>query len=445
MAEPLSLGPIGRRVLAAFLVVALSSILALIIATIIGVDLSRSASTRGDREHMADHMATTASIAYARSGSWQAVALPEAEADAQEAGGHLVVVDPADDVVLGGPVGPGFRTRSASAAVVVDGEVVGTVYLGFPEGASQAPPALSTSWLILTTTFTVLLTLLLALVFTRRLTRPLLALTETTRAFASHDRSARASTAAAGELGELARTFNAMADEVTRSDEARRRLSADVAHELRTPLTALQAGLEELRYGHMPADPATLAALHDQSVRLGRVVNDLSELSQADAHALRLLPERLDLSEVTGDGLATWEGRIRSAGQQLEVHLQPGVWVEVDPNRIFQVIGNVIANAVRHCRAGDTIVVTVRTSGESGVLEVRDTGPGIPAAALPHIFDRFYRVNGPSQGPGSGIGLAVVRALTLAHGGQVDLRSEEGVGTTVTVRLPLAGSKPGPG
>jgi two-component system sensor histidine kinase BaeS len=262
-------------------------------------------------------------------------------------------------------------------------------------------------------------------------------LTEATRAFASHDRDARAATDAAGELGELARTFNTMADEVTRSDEARRHLSADVAHELRTPLTALQAGLEELRYGHIPPDPATLAALHDQSVRLGRIVNDLSELSQAEAHALRLFPERLDLAEVTREGLATWERRIRSADLALKVNLVSGVWVEVDPQRIFQVIGNVVANAVRHCRAGDTILVSVRTSGESGVLEVSDTGPGIPAEALPHIFDRFYRADESGAGTGSGIGLAVVRALTLAHGGQVELASEEGGGTIVTVRLPL--------
>ncbi|HYO19546.1 MAG TPA: HAMP domain-containing sensor histidine kinase [Dermatophilaceae bacterium] len=135
---------------------------------------------------------------------------------------------------------------------------------------------------------------------------------------------------------------------------------------------------------------------------------------------------------------------IRSAGQTLEVHLEPGVWVDADSNRIFQVIGNVVANAVRHCRAGDTIVVTVRKSDSWGVLTVRDTGPGIPADALPHIFDRFYRADGASLGPGSGIGLAVVRALTVAHGGQADITSEVGSGTTVTVRLPLAGLKPGP-
>ena len=324
MAEPLALGPIGRRVLAAFLVVALSSILVLILATVIGVDLSQSAARGSNAIAWPPTWRRVPRAPTPNAGSWQSVALPDAERAAQDAGGHLIVVDPADDVVLGGPVGPGFRTRSASAAVVVDGEVVGTVYVGFPDGTSQSPPALSTSWVIATTTFTVLLAILLALVFTRRLTRPLVELTETTRAFASHDRSARASTAAAGELGELARTFNAMADEVTRSDEARRHLSADVAHELRTPLTALQAGLEELRYGHIPADPATLAALHDQSVRLGGIVNDLSELSQAEAHALRLFPERLDLAEVTREGLATWERPIRAAGQKLEVDLQPG-------------------------------------------------------------------------------------------------------------------------
>jgi two-component system sensor histidine kinase BaeS len=438
MAEPVRLGPIGRQVLAAFLVVAVTSIAVLVVATLIGVDLSRTAATREDRAHMAEDLATLAGAAYAREGAWTGAGLVAVENRAAEANGHFIVVAPDGAVVYGGPVGQGFRDKAFTAPVAVDGQAVATGYLAFRDGTERVPAGVSTTWLVTATVVAGIVALLMALLLTRRLTEPLVGLAMTARAFAAGDRSARAATDAPGELGELGRTFNEMADEVTASEEARRHLSADVAHELRTPLTALQGGLEELAVGDRPADPATVASLHQQAVRLGRIVADLAELSQAEAAGPRLEPQDVELADLVRSGLVGWQSTVEAAGQSLRTELQDGVWVWADPDRLHQVVGNLLTNAVRHCRPRDAVTVSVEASGGQAVLTVADTGPGIPAADVPHVFDRFWRAGDRAGTPGSGLGLPVARALVEASGGQISLESEEGVGTVVTIRLPLS-------
>ena len=281
--------------------------------------------------------------------------------------------------------------------------------------------------------------LLMAVLLTRRLTEPLVGLTATAREFAAGDRDARAAEDAPGELGVLAQTFNEMADEVARGEEARRHLSADVAHELRTPLAALQGGLEELVVGDRTPDRATLSALHTQAVRLGRVVADLGELAQVEASAPRLVLQDVELADLVRSGLAAWESPVRASGMSLRTDLQDGVWVLADADRMHQVVGNLLTNAARHGRPGDSVTMTVCTDASEAVLEVSDTGPGIPAEEVPHVFDRFWRGGDPTRAPGTGLGLPVARALVEGHGGRIDLASEVGVGTTVTIRLALAG------
>ena len=209
-------------------------------------------------------------------GAWTGPQLARIEQNADVAGGHFIVVAPDGAVVFGGPVGQGFRDKAFTAPVVVDGEQVALSYLAFRESADRAPAGVSTTWLVTAMVVAAVVALLMALWLTRRLTEPLEVLASTARAFASGDRDARAAVDAPGELGELATTFNEMADEVVAGEETRRRLSADVAHELRNPLTTLQGGLEELATVERPADPGVLAALHAQAVRLGRIVNDLA-------------------------------------------------------------------------------------------------------------------------------------------------------------------------
>ena len=447
-------GPIGRRVLAALLAVGLSSVVVLLVATLVGVDVSRAAATRAERERLVDDVAAALVGSYGPDGGWSDGALDQLDARAERAGGHLIVVDASEDVIFGGPVGQGFRSRAMSAPILADGAEVGTAYIGFRDGADQVT-SVSMTWLWVPALVAVAVAAGLALLLTRRLTDPLLELTEATRAFAGRDRAARARVTGPGEIGELARTFNAMADEVERTERARRHLSADIAHELRTPLAALQAGLEELRDGYLPADPATLSALHEEVVRLGRIVNDMSELAAAESPAVAPDLSPLDLSDLVSDTVVAWRARFADAGLELRPSVQMGVWVRGDEDRLHQVLVNLLSNAIRHGGSDGSdgwVEVVLRKDGPTASITVRDTGPGIPAEELPHVFERFYRGAGAGAGEavgstrvrGSGLGLAVVKALVSAHGGSVEVASQPGRGTAFTVGLPVIPPPGGP-
>jgi two-component system sensor histidine kinase BaeS len=213
-------------------------------------------------------------------------------------------------------------------------------------------------------------------------------------------------------------------------------MSADVAHELRTPLTALQACLEEVRDGLVPADPPTLSALHDQAVRLGRIVNDLSDLAQAESPSFELRPERMDLADLASDTLMVWRPRIEEAGLTLRTSLQMGTMVSIDSDRMGQVMTNLLSNAVRYSSPGDSITVEVRAADDEAILMISDTGPGMSPEDLPRVRTHSYRGADQRAKPGSGIGLAVVGLLVEAHGGEMDIASKVDHGTTVVVRLP---------
>jgi two-component system sensor histidine kinase BaeS len=320
--------------------------------------------------------------------------------------------------------------------------VVGSVRLGF--GASQGPSTIQTvawTWILVAAVAAIVVAILVAWFVSRRISRPLVRLSDAARAFAAGDRAARASAqdaAAPGELGDIARAFDETADAVVQSERARRQMSADVAHELRTPLAALQAGLEELRDGFVPADAERLASLHEQSVRLGRIVGDLAELSAAESAALGLRRSRVDLAEVAGDAVDVARPALDAAGLTVSTSLASDVMVNADSDRLHQAVGNLLGNAARYCRFGDAVAVTVASEDRSGVIVVSDTGPGIAPDDLPRVFDRMWRARSSQSVAGSGIGLAIVRELVMAHGGTVDVQSDGHSGTTFTLRLPLA-------
>jgi two-component system sensor histidine kinase BaeS len=229
-----------------------------------------------------------------------------------------------------------------------------------------------------------------------------------------------------------------MADTVARSERDRRNLTADVAHELRTPLAALQAGLEELRDGLVEPSPEGLAGLHDQSLRLGRVVSDLAELSAVEASGVPVQRAEVDLTQLARDELAVRDSQLRASGLVVGSRLDGSVIVLADSDRLHQAVGNLLANAARYCRSGDEVEVVVRTEGGQGLLEVVDSGPGIAADELPHVFDRLWRGRAAKEVAGSGIGLAVAREIVKAHGGTIEAASPRGAGTTITIRLPLS-------
>jgi signal transduction histidine kinase len=286
-----------------------------------------------------------------------------------------------------------------------------------------------------------LLALVTGLGVARRITRPVARLIAVTRAMAGGDRSARAGAIRGpDELRELAAAFDQMADTLDREDKIRRDLVASVAHELRTPVAVLQAGHEALLDGVIEPGPEELASLRDEVVRLARMVDDLQTMAAADAAVLRLERERRDLAGIAAAAADSLARRFEAAGVTLNRLLDPAP-VLADERWMHQVVTNLLGNALKFTPAGGSVTIRTGRGGPGGagaVLEVADTGVGIPADELPRIFDRFWRGQAAAQTSGSGIGLAIAAELTLAHGGTLTADSRPGEGTRLTLVLPSA-------
>jgi signal transduction histidine kinase len=284
--------------------------------------------------------------------------------------------------------------------------------------------------------------LALVLIFTlsRAVLRPVRDLTAAARRMARGDLSARVVTGARDEIGQLARSFNAMADALGQQETLRRNLVSDVAHELRTPLTNLRCQIEALEDGLAQPDAATIRSLREETLLLARLVEDLQQLSLAEAGALRLTLEPLAPAGLVESALAASRPAAADAGVALEAQVPPLPPVLADRERVAQILRNLLTNALQHTPGGGS--VTLRARPADGVVEfsVCDTGPGIPAEHLALVFERFHRVD-PSRARatgGAGLGLAIVRRLVEAHGGTVRVESEEGKGASFSFTLPLA-------
>lgn len=284
----------------------------------------------------------------------------------------------------------------------------------------------------------VLVAVAVAVIVSRRVTRPVVALTAVARRLGAGERDARVGlTDAPGELGELSATFDEMAEALHREDELRRNLVADVAHELRTPVTILRASCEEMVDGLAAPTPERLVSLHDEVLRLGRVVEDLGGLAEAEAAGLRLERAPVDLADVAAGATDLLRPRFDEAGLRLDADLEPVV-VNGDAARLHQIVTNLLTNALKFTPEDGTVTVRTGPTGSLARLEVSDTGPGIDAAELPHVFERFWRGRAGHGHQGSGIGLAVVAELAKAHGGRAEVDSRPAEGTSFRVLLPRA-------
>ncbi len=436
------LGPLGRRLLAAFVLVALSSVVVLTVAALVGTTRGLSAGEDAQRQAVAEAVAVAAAEAYTTAGGWDGADLSQARGIASAAGAGLTVRDQSGQPVPSSGMGggnPGMGRGGVVADVVADGSVVGSVRVGFGSPSTSTAQAVAWTWILLAAVVAILVAVAVAWYVSGRITRPLVRLTEVTRSFAAGNRDARsepADAAAPGELGELARAFDTTAADVARSERTRQQMAADVAHELRTPLAALQAGLEELRDGLVEPDQERLDALHAQSVRLGRVVNDLAALSAAETAALTLHRGALDIGALVEDAVSAARAAMEGAGLSVTTTVAPDVIVDGDPDRLHQAVGNLLSNATRYCRPGDAVTVTVSASTDDAVITVADTGPGVAPDDLDRVFDRLWRGSADRDGAGTGIGLAVVRELVVAHGGEVTATSDASSGATFVIRLP---------
>lgn len=281
----------------------------------------------------------------------------------------------------------------------------------------------------------VLVAVLCAVLLTRRVLRPIGALTNASRRLGEGRTAPQVPESGRDELAELGRAFNRMAASLARSEERQRRLIGDVAHELRTPLANLRGYLEALSDGVLRPSPDLFASLHEEALLQQRIVDDLQELALAEAGALAYHRGIVDLAELAETARTAV---LPSAPDvTIEVDAQP-VCVRGDSDRLRQVLGNLLRNALAATPPGGTISLRVRSAGDRAVIAVADTGRGIAAADLPHVFDRFWRADaarGRTTG-GSGLGLAIAQEIVAAHEGTISVVSAEGAGSTFTVDLP---------
>ncbi|MFC7546933.1 sensor histidine kinase [Plantactinospora sp. GCM10030261] len=273
----------------------------------------------------------------------------------------------------------------------------------------------------------------------RRVLRPIGTLTATAQRLGRGDLTGRVTVRGNDELAELARSFNRMADSLQRGEERQRRLVADVAHELRTPLANLRGYLEALSDGVITPDQELFASLLEEAVLQQRIVDDLQELALAEAGNLAYHRVRVDLAELLETCATAHHARAEAAGVSLRVAADP-VAVRADPDRLRQVVGNLVTNAIRASTAGGSVRLVASHTDTEAIVRVVDTGSGIAADALPHVFDRFWRADaarGRRTG-GSGLGLAIARQIVTDHQGTIAVESEVGAGTTFTITLPRA-------
>ena len=269
----------------------------------------------------------------------------------------------------------------------------------------------------------------------RRMTRPMDSLIDAARRIESGDYSAQVPEWGSPDIRSVARAFNAMSARLKAMDEQRRSFLADVTHELRTPLSVIRGQAEAISDGVYPADASHLAPILDATATLDRLVEDLRTLVLTDAGTLVLHAEPTDTAALARDVIESFRSQAELKGVSLTAAQTDNVpTIEVDPERIRQVIGNLLSNAIRHTPSGGSVTVSVSSSADEVVIAVTDTGEGIPPELLPHVFERFVR--GPNS-TGSGLGLAIAHDIVELHGGRLDLLSGPG-GTTATIVLPAS-------
>jgi signal transduction histidine kinase len=289
--------------------------------------------------------------------------------------------------------------------------------------------------------------LIVGLILSRGMSRPLMDLTKATRAVAAGDLSARVPVRHQGEVRELTVAFNAMAEELARADELRRNLTADVAHELRTPLSVIQGKLEGVLDGVYPATPEHVEPILEETRLLSHLVEDLRLLALAEAGQLALDRRAMDVGDLLRDAQVNFGPQAADRSVTLALDLPPELpRVVADWRRIAQVLGNLLTNALRHTPQGGCVtlsaVVIPPPGGEAGrgVVEVTvvDTGTGVPPEDLPYIFERFWRGDKSRSraGGGIGLGLAIARQLVEMHGGTIRVESKPGEGSRFRFTLP---------
>jgi signal transduction histidine kinase len=288
--------------------------------------------------------------------------------------------------------------------------------------------------------FGVALAIILSIIFTRQIVAPLTKVTSAARRIRQGDLNQRVDAKGSSEMAELGESFNSMAETLRYDQELRHNMVADIAHELRTPLSIVQGNVEAMLDGVLPADTQNLNSLHQETMLLSRLVEDLRTLSLAEIGQLRYHTEAIDLKDLAQnvvDGFKT-----QFATKNIKVNLEakedlPSVLADQD--RTAQIVRNLLSNAFYYTPEGGSINISLTSTSEGVTVSIIDTGTGISSEDMAHLFDRFYRVDRSRarRTGGSGLGLTIVKQLVEAQGGKVWVNSAIGKGSTFSFNLPL--------
>lgn len=407
-----------------------------------------------ERQHLLyERISESLGFAYLQSGGWtpqmtrllphwaimNGVKIKVVDADGEE-------VAETSDVMMRmmGPEGEGSNPEAVP--IVAGGQRVGTVYISIlgQEGVPVEDIRFRQSinrLLILGGLLAVSVALILAYFISIRLSKPLEVITSAARNMEAGDLSQRVEIESRDEIGKLAEAFNHLAQSLKKQEKLRKDLTADIAHELRTPLATIQSHIEAYLDGVLSPDPQNLQSMHEEILRLTRLVNDLGELARVEGGKAEIVKKPVNLNEIVAKITSNLRPLFEEKKILLEVNTGslPIVSI-VDPDKISQVILNLLFNALKFTGEGGQTWVETRKENSQGWILIRDTGVGISSKDLPFVFERFYRADKSRSRTtgGSGIGLTVAKELVEAQGGEIKVESKLGKGSTFIVLLPLA-------
>ena len=408
--------------------------------------LTDAAETRVARS--ADRLAQAAAERYRREGGWSEAAARELEHLGLTAGLRLVVVrpngvavrTPDSATILAGLDGPGETSRP----IIADGRTVGTLKAA-PVGGSLLDRAdvdlreSLDSLHMLAGAIAIAIALLAALLLAQAMSAPLRRIRSTAQRIERGDLDAQAKPGGDAEVRAVAHALNRLAETLEHEERVRKESVADLAHELRTPVSGLVSRIEAAQDGVLADAPGNLEAMHAEALRLARLLDDLDRLAAAERPGMLLEKRALDLAAVAAAEADLMAAGFADKGVALERELTR-TGVAGDPDRLAQIVANLLSNALRYTEPGGSVRLRVAGTDGAAVLEVTDTGIGIEPEDLQHIFKRFWRADKSRSRAtgGTGIGLAIVRELVIAHQGRIDVDSTPGRGSCFTVTFPAA-------
>jgi two-component system sensor histidine kinase BaeS len=395
--------------------------------------------------HAAYHFGEVAGVVYADNGGWTPTA--------RETLRHLAMIDAlavrlvdrsGREVFVMSPAVPPEEAASATAPVRSKGQQIGNVTVSQASGQllTQEEEMLGhqlNRMHLIAGAISAVVALVVALYLAFTLSRPLREIRAGAEAMSVGQLDARVREGGDEEVRAVAHALNALASTLQHEEELRKENVADLAHELRTPLMGLLGRIEAAQDGVLKDEAANLQAMHDEAVRLGRLLDDLSTLADAERPGMLLTLEPVDLAQVASGQVDAAEARFAEKGVRLATDLEP-VLVAGDRGRLDQVVANLLSNALRYTDAGGAVTVAVAREDGEAVLEVADTGIGIAPDDVTRVFTRFWRGERSRSRAtgGAGIGLSIVKELVGAHGGDVEVTSQVGTGSVFTVRLPAS-------